>query len=99
MARVEQERKVVGEPAQHHQPRRIFILGSVDGNNNEDASRIDDKRRWDGAKKHAGWVITAFRRLDRDQVDFHRGRRFDGKRGRGHAELRGRDAIDIDCNG
>ena len=44
----------------------------------------------DGVKKLAGWATTAFRRLDRAQPDFHRGRSFDKNRsGRGHAELRG----------
>jgi|SRR5258706_2959778 len=77
----------------------IHGLGGVEGNSNDDALRIIDKRQGDGVKKPAGWATTAFRRLDRTRLDFHRGRRFDGKRGRGRAELRGWDAIDIDCNG
>ncbi len=71
----------------------------MEGNGSDGALRIIDKRQGDGVKKPAGWATTALRRLDRARLDFHQGRRFDGKRGRGRAGLRGWDAIDIDCNG
>ena len=79
----------------------IHRLGSVEGNDSDDALRVIDEGQRDGVKKLAGWATTAFSRLGRAQLDFHggRGRSFDGDHGRGHAELRRWDAIDIDCNG
>jgi hypothetical protein len=62
----------------------IHRLGSVEGNSSDDALRIIEEGQGDGVKKLAGWATTAFSRLDRAQLDFHRGRRFDGNGGSGN---------------
>ena len=71
----------------------------MEENHSDDALRVIDEGQRDGVKKLAGWATTAFSRLDRARLDSHWGRSFYGDRGGGHAELRGWDAIDIDCNG
>ena len=61
-------------------------LGSVEGNSS-DALGIIDKGQGEGVETFSGCTTSAFRRLDRAQLDFHRGRGFDQERTRGTARL------------
>ena len=78
--------------------------GRAEGHRGDHALRIAEEGRRDGVEELAGRTAAARRRAHRGrdqlELDWHGGGSLDGDRGRGwDAELRGRDAVDIDRDG